>query len=263
MKTLRLSRLVRLALLACLLLMVGGLAAQVKAPNPEVPPPKSAQPAKPHQPAREKVGEQGEKNESLGQELTEASEHAAGEGEENAEFKRSASVQLLSRITGLSLHSAYWLAIALNFAVIALAIVWFSRSKLPGMFRARTASIRKTMDEAQRASAEAQRRLSQIEGRLAKLDGEIAAMRSQAEAEASGEEARIQAAAQQEARKIEEQVGQEIEAAARLAQRDLKAYAAELAISLAEKRIQVDASTDRALVESFVGQLGQNGKEGS
>jgi len=60
-----------------------------------------------------------------------------------------------------------------------------------------------------------------------------------------------------------ESAGQEVEAAARLAQRDLKAYAAELAVSLAEKRIQVDAATDRALVESFVGQLGQNGgKEG-
>jgi hypothetical protein len=31
---------------------------------------------------------------------------------------------------------------------------------------------------------------------------------------------------------------------------------------LAEKRIQVDASTDRALLENFVGQLGKNGKEG-
>ncbi len=250
-----------LAGVLCLLLLP--LAGGQHQPAAAEPPAKAAQPAKPHQSAREKVGEQGEKNESLGQELTEASEHAAGEGEENAEFKQSGSVKLLARITGLSLHSAYWLAIGLNFAVIALAIVWFSRSKLPGMFRSRTESIRKTMDEAQRASAEAQRRLGEIEGRLAKLDGEIAAMRSQAEAEASGEEARIQAAAQQEARKIEEQVAQEIEAAARLAQRDLKAYAAELAISLAEKRIQVDASTDRALVESFVGQLGQNGKEGS
>src|SRR5207248_383629 len=118
----------------------------------------------------------------------------------------SASVQLLARITGLSLHSAYWLAIALNFALIAAAVIWFMRSKLPGVFRARTESIRKTMEEAQRASAEAQRRLSEIESRLARLDSEIATMRSQAEADAAGEEERIHAAAQEEARKIEEQV---------------------------------------------------------
>ena len=44
---------------------------------------------------------------------------AAGEGEENAEFKQSPSVRFLAKITVLSLRSASWLAIALNFAVIA------------------------------------------------------------------------------------------------------------------------------------------------
>jgi F-type H+-transporting ATPase subunit b len=248
-------RIVSVIIALSLLLVVGAAWAQHQ--PPATAPAKSQ--SKPQQPTGEKAAG---KSESLGQELTEASEHAAGEGEENAEFKQSSSVKFLARITGLSLHSAYWLAIALNFAVIAGAVLWFMRSKLPGLFRTRTESIRKTMEEAQRASADAQRRLSEIESRLAKLDSEIGAMRSQAEAEAAGEEARIKAAAEQEARKIEEQVGQEIEAAARLAQRDLKAYAAELAVSLAEKRIQVDAATDRALVESFVGNLGQNGTEG-
>jgi F0F1-type ATP synthase membrane subunit b/b' len=238
------------------MLLLGGALAQTKPPNPEMPPPKSAEPAK-HEGAPQQ-----NKAETPGEQLAEASERAAGEGEENAEFKQSPSVRLLARITGLSLRSAYWLAIALNFAVIAAAVIWIMRSKLPGVFRARTESIRKTMEEAQRASAESQRRLGEIESRLAKLDSKISAMRSQAEAEAAGEEARIRAAAEEEARKIEAQVGQEIEAAARLAQRDLKAYAAELAVSLAEKRIAVDAATDRALVENFVGNLGKNGKEG-
>lgn len=198
-----------------------------------------------------------------GQELAKTSEHAAGEGEENAEFKQSASVQLLARITGLSLRHAYWLAIIINFAIVAGAIIWFSKSSLPGMFRARTESIRKTMDEAQRASADASRRLGEIETRLSRLDGELAQMRASADTEAAAEEQRIRAAAAEEARKIEEAVGQEIAAATRLAQHELKAYAAELAVSLAEKRIQVDPTTDRALVENFVGQLGKNGKEGA
>ncbi|MGB9106602.1 MAG: ATP synthase F0 subunit B [Terriglobales bacterium] len=255
----RRGRVLSIAVVAWLLLLGAAWAQHQPAANPP-PGTKSEPAAKPRDPAREKTAQQ----ESLGQQLTEASEHAAGEGEENAEFKQSPSVRFLARITGLSPRSAYWLAIALNFVVIAAAIIWFSRSKLPGMFRARSESIRKTMDEAQRASADAGRRLSEIEGRLSKLDSEIAAMRSQAEAEAAGEEQRIKAAAEEDARKIVESAGQEVEAAARLAQRDLKAYAAELAVSLAEKRIQVDAATDRALVESFVGQLGQNGdgKEG-
>ena len=223
-----------------------------------------SEPAKPHEAgtAQSQPAAPEKKAESPGQELAEASEHAAGEGEENAEFKQSASVRLLARITGLSLHAAYWLAIAINFVVIAGAVIWFMRSSLPGMFRARTQSIRKTMEEAQRASADASRRLNEIESRLAKLDGEIAAMRSQADAEAVAEEQRIKAAAEEDARKIVESAGQEVEAAARVAQRELKAYAAELAVSLAEKRIKVDATTDRALVETFVGQLGKDGREG-
>jgi F-type H+-transporting ATPase subunit b len=244
--------------LLCLLFLGTAWAQHDPAAKPQTT---KSEPARPdqaatpqHQPAAPE-----KKAESPGEQLTKASEHAAGEGEENAEFKQSASVRLLARITGLSLHAAYWLAIAINFIVIAGAVIWFMRSSLPGMFRARTQSIRKTMEEAQRASADAERRLSEIEGRLSKLDSEIAAMRSQAEAEAAAEEQRIQASAGEDARKIVESAGQEVEAAARLAQRDLKAYAAELAVSLAEKRIQVDAATDRALVESFVGQLGQNG----
>ena len=246
------GRVLSIAAIASLLLLGAAWAQQQPAANPPA--------GTKSEPARETTA----KPESLGQQLTEASEHAAGEGEENAEFKQSASVRLLARITGLSLRSAYWLAIALNFAVIAGAIIWFVKSKLPGMFRARSESIRKTMEEAQRASADAGRRLSEIEGRLSKLDSAIAAMRSQAETEAASEEQRIKAAAEEEARKIVESAGQEVEAAARLAQRDLKAFAAELAVSLAEKRIQVDAATDGALVDSFVGQLGQNGgnKEG-
>jgi len=222
----------------------------------------SAQPAQ-AQPTQKQAGEQHslaeEKSESPGEALAEASEHAAGE-DENAAFKQSASVQLLARITGLKLQQAYWLAIILNFAVIAAAVVWFMRSKLPGVFRARTESIRKGMDEAQRASADANRRLSEIENRLAKLDSEVAAIRAQAESDASAEEQRIKAGAEADARKIVESATQEVEAASRLAQRELKSYAADLAISLAEKRIQVDATTDRALVDTFVGQLGKNGE---
>jgi F-type H+-transporting ATPase subunit b len=253
----RRGRVLSIAMVAWLLLLGAAWAQHQPAANPPSGT-KSEPAAKPQEPAREKA------QESPGQELTEASEHAAGEGEENAEFKQSPSVRFLARITGLSPRSAYWLAIALNFAVIAAAVAWFVKSKLPGMFRTRSESIRKTMEEAQRASADAGRWLSEIEGRLSKLDSEIAAMRSQAEAEAAGEEQRIKAAAEEDARKIVESAGQEVESAARLAHRDLKAYAAELAVSLAEKRIQVDAATDRALVENFVGQLGQNGdgKEG-
>jgi F-type H+-transporting ATPase subunit b len=248
-----LPRFVPISLVAWLLLLGTAVAQQQFAAHPATPEKAAQGHAAPDKAAAPQTP---------GQELTQASEHAAGEGEENAEFKESPSVRLLARITGLDLKQAYWLAIIINFAVVAGAIIWFAKSSLPGMFRARTEAIRKTMDEAQRTSADAARRLSDIESRLSRLDGELAQMRTSAEAEAAVEEQRIRSAAAEEARKIEEAVGQEIAAATRLARHELKSFAAELAVSLAEKRMQVDASTDRALVKDFVGQLGKNGKEG-
>jgi F-type H+-transporting ATPase subunit b len=251
--------------LLALFLLAGLALAQHEKPAPPAP---AGQPtheqqkqAKPAEPAHR----EGTISEGLSSELAETSREAAGEEEGHAEFKHSSSVRWIADITGLSLQSAYWLAVLFNFAVIAAAIVWFSKSSLPQMFRARTRNIQKTMEEARRSSEDAGKRLEQIEGRLAKLDAEIAAMRSAADAEAAEEEERIRLAAEEDRRKIVESTAAEIQAAARLAQRELKAYAAELAVSLAEKRITVDPTTDRALVETFVQQLGnqRDGKEGS
>jgi F-type H+-transporting ATPase subunit b len=144
----------------------------------------------------------------------------------------------------------------LNFAIIAGVIFWASRKYLPGMFSARTAAIQRAMQEAQKASDEARRRLAEIESRLMKLDGEIGMMRNAAEKETGAEEARIQAAAQEDGRKLVESAQQEIAAAAKAARRDLTAYAADLAIGLAQKQIHVDAATDQALVRNFAGELG-------
>ncbi len=183
-----------------------------------------------------------------------------GKGEDETEqFKHSASVQLLSKITGLKLDAAYWLAVILNFAIVAGLIGWFSKKNLPGMFRNRTASIQKSLEEARRASAEANRRLSEIESRLSRLDDEINQMRARSEKEAAVEEERIKAAAAEDARRIIESAGQEIEAATKAARRELTAYAADLAVTLASQQIRVDAPTDQALVRNFGQQLSNDG----
>lgn len=192
--------------------------------------------------------------------LAHQSNEAAGEGEEHAEFKHSPSVKLVAKLTGLSLNAAYWLLVVINFLIIAVLIGWALKKNLPGTFRARTDSIRKSMDEARRASEDANRRLSDIENRLSHLDREIADMKSKAETDAAAEEQRLRAAAEDDRRKIVEGAEQEIEAAAKAARRELKSYVADLAVTLAEKRIQVDRKTDEALVQTFVGQLGKDGR---
>jgi F-type H+-transporting ATPase subunit b len=185
----------------------------------------------------------------------------AGGEDETAEFKHSASVQLVARITGLSLENAYWLCVVLNFAVIAGLILWVSKKNLPALFRQRTESIQKAMQEAHKASEEANQRLSDIETRLSRLGSEIEKMQATAEQESVAEEARIRAAAEDDARKVVRSAEEEIAAAALAARRELKAYAADLAVSLASQQIQVDAATDKALIRNFANQLSNNGAD--
>jgi len=176
-------------------------------------------------------------------------------GDETAQFKHSASVKLLSRITGLSLEGAYWLAVVLNFAIVAGVIAWAAKKNLPAVFRGRTANIQKSLEEARRASEDANQRLAQIESRLGRLDDEIKKMRATSEKEAAAEEERIKASAEEDARRIVESAEQEIAAAAKAARRELTSYAADLAVTLATKQIRVDANTDQALVRRFANQL--------
>lgn len=190
-------------------------------------------------------------------ELVEASREAAGEEEKG--FNQYPSVMFLAHHLGISPFVAFWISVIFNFAVIAGAIAYFMKKYLPGAFRNRTASIQRAMTEAQRSSEEARKRLGEIENRLSRLDVEISAMKQEAEQAAAAEEAKIRAAAEEDMRKVVEAADQEIAAAANVARRELKAYAAEIAVALAQQQLDIDANTDAALVRSFASQLNSNG----
>jgi F-type H+-transporting ATPase subunit b len=181
-------------------------------------------------------------------------------GEESNPVRNSAAVQWLAKKTGLTLDQAYWVCIGFNFAVVFLFIAIMLRKKLPGYFSGRTAAIQKGIEEARKMSEEARQRLSEVEGRLARLDADIAAMRGEADENAKAEEKRIQQSSEEERQRIVSSAQQEIDMAANAARRDLKAYAGELAIDLAEKKIRVDRNADEALVREFTSRLGKDGQ---
>jgi len=194
---------------------------------------------------------------STARELVEGSREAAGE-DDAAEFKHSSSVQLLAKITGLSLQHAYWLGVLLNFGILTGLILWLGKKSLPGFFRGRTAAIQKAMADARAASEDANRRLAEIESRLARLDTEIGSMRAAADKDVAAEEERIRAAAAEDVRKVVASAEQEIAAAAKAARRELTAFAADLAVALAKKQVRVDDATDQALVRGFAQELAGN-----
>lgn len=246
-----------LALLFTLILPLGIVFAQERGSQPA-----STEQAKPADqgPAQSEAA-------SPGKELTKAAEVGApGKGEkeeeeeENVGLKQSPAVKAIGSKLGLSPVASYWLFWCLNFAVVLAAILWVVKAKILSSLRERTLLIRKSMDEAKKASDAAMSRLKDIEVRLSRLDTEVADLKTQAEKDFKIEEQRIQQAAAEDAKRVVEFAETEISAAAKTARRELKAFAAELAVNLAEKKIQIDAQTDQQLVSTFVNDLGKDGK---
>ena len=206
-------------------------------------------------------------NAEFGSELTKTSEEAAEEaGKRDAKVamelkaEHSPVVSWIGRVIRIGPERAYWLSLIVNFGIL-IAFFWvLLKGKVPQMFRERTATIQKGIKEAQAASADASRRLKAVEERLAKLDTEVSEIRASAEREAAAEEVRIRQAAEEDKRKVVEAAETEITAIARNARRELKGYAAALAVDLASRKIRVDDHTDQALVREFVDQLGKDGK---
>lgn len=183
-----------------------------------------------------------------------------GEVDPNEVFKHSSAVRWISRKTGLSIDGAFWLCMVLNFVVVFVG-VWMFLKKIgvPAVYRNRAEAVRQRLEEARKTSEEARQRLSEVEARLSRLDREIEQMRTEAEASARGEEERTKAEVENERRRIVDSAEQEIVRLANAARRELKAYAAELGVSLAEKKIRIEEHADERLVRDFASHLGRDG----
>jgi F-type H+-transporting ATPase subunit b len=234
-----LGRCAAIIVLACLVFGAGGLAAQNSADR------STAQKSEPSNASAEPTA--GDGNAGVGAILAKTSEQAAHTAEK------------WGQKFGLGRTTSFLVSLILNFAGIAAFFYLLLRSKLPQAFRDRTTAIQKGIKEAQAASADASRRLSDIESRLSKLGSEVAEIRASAEREAAAEEQRIRQAAEEDKNKVVQAAEAEIAAIARNARRELKGYAASLAVDLAAREIRVDEPTDQALVRDFVGQLGKDG----
>lgn len=174
--------------------------------------------------------------------------------ETNAEleaFRHSPAVQSLARHAGMSTESMARLLEDLNSAVLIGAILWLIFKYVPPMFRKRSETLQKQLFDARSATAEANARLAVVEERLSKLGIEIEAIRAQTERDSANDEKRILESLEAEKQRLMASLEQEIEAAGATARRDLKKYAANLAIERAMAQIHLTPDDDRALIRSF------------
>jgi F-type H+-transporting ATPase subunit b len=177
-------------------------------------------------------------------------------------FRHSASVKLLARWLHVDKETAAILFEYLNFAVLAGAIIFGLRKYLPKTFRASREDLQRRLADARAATQQANERLAAIEQRLARLDEEIAAISKQAEKDSIEDEARIKASIEAERKRIVESVSRDIAAASSAAQRELKRFAAGLAVDRAAQRMALTKEDDRTLVQEFAQSLSRQGRNG-
>ena len=177
-----------------------------------------------------------------------------------AELKCSASVRQLSHWLGLSLEATSHVCGYFNFFLLVALIYWKAKPILTAVAQERSMSIKRAIEEAQQLGDEAGTKLTEIEKRWAQLDHEIAAIQASAEAQMKQEEQLMLGETAADVHRILENSEREIGAAARQARNQLRAFAANLAVSLAQQSMMIDEKTDQDLIGAFVTEL-KRGKE--
>jgi F-type H+-transporting ATPase subunit b len=181
----------------------------------------------------------------------------AGESNKQMEqYRHSSTVQALGHLLGVPVEQAAMLFEDFNSGVLILAIAYGLFKFLPGAFKARREKIVRDLADARSATELANERLKAVEARLAKLDSEIEAIRQHAAHDSEGDQKRIEASLEEERARIIRSAEQEIASAQAAAQRELKRFAASLAVDRAISRVELSAADDRLLIEEFTASLG-------
>ena len=149
-----------------------------------------------------------------------------------------------------------------NLLVFILVLVYFLRRPLSEAFRARRASIRRELMRAQEERNAAEAKLEEVNARLSRLDAEVATIREQSAREAEEERERIRIATERETQKLREQAQREIESAGKAARQELREFAAEQSVRLAEEMIRRDMrpEDDTRLIKLEIEELGGAGR---
>jgi F-type H+-transporting ATPase subunit b len=144
-----------------------------------------------------------------------------------------------------------------NFLLLAGLLGYFIGKNAGPFFAARSAGIRKDMDESLRQREQAEAKAADVDRRLANLEKDIAALRGQSETEAQAESERMAQHTAAEIAKIQAHAEREIASAGKAARMALKRYSAELAMALAEQKVRarMTPDTEDALVQGFVRNL--------
>jgi F-type H+-transporting ATPase subunit b len=148
----------------------------------------------------------------------------------------------------------------LNFILVFGGIGYLIAKHGGAFFRANAKAIAASITEASAAKVEADRELREVETKLAHLDQEIANLREAARRDSSAEAERLRASGLVEIEKIGQAARAELKASERVAQQELRAMAASMAIERAGALVsaRMNGEIRSRIFRSFLGELGRS-----
>lgn len=147
----------------------------------------------------------------------------------------------------------------LLFIVVAIILHKRFGQPLREALRARSERIKRELQTAREERDQALAKLAEVEARFDRLDAEVAAVKEKALAEAEAEKQRLKAATEQEITKLREQATREIESAGKTARHELRRFAAQESLRLAEEILanEIKPEDDARLTSQGVAELGR------
>jgi F-type H+-transporting ATPase subunit b len=143
--------------------------------------------------------------------------------------------------------------------VVLLLVMWkYALPPVRNMMKQREDRIRDDLERAEKARTEGEGELANYRRQVADARNEAARIIEEARQSADEVKRQIQAQAEADAADIRSRAQEDIRLATERAQADLQGRVAELSIELAEKIVErnLDRDTQLALVESYIGQVG-------
>ena len=153
----------------------------------------------------------------------------------------------------------------INFAILVGILGFFGGRAINKALAARHEQLKRDLEEAVQARAAAEARLKQQERRLANLEKEVTALRTSIKEEALIEEKRLVEAAEEKARRIQEETRFLMDQEVKQAEIRFREEVAAQAVRIAEEIVlrSVKPEDDQRLNQTFVADLERGGKPAS
>ncbi len=147
----------------------------------------------------------------------------------------------------------------INFAILAVLLVYAVVKYLIPMLNERSAEIQKDLAESRASVAQAEARIKDLEAKLGNFEGELSSIRARVAQEREAESKRITEQTANLLDKLNQQMRNEIASETKLAEQQLRAFTARKALEIAEARLaaQQDSAAQQNLVATFVNDLKQ------